>query len=54
MFLHLTNYSINKASEDFIRDEETGSKRYAFVMTYFCIKYVDYFSVIQTETLIFK
>eukprot|EP00794_Sanderia_malayensis_P009971 gene9971-10994_t len=27
VFLHLTNYSINKASEDFIRDEETGSKR---------------------------
>ena len=26
--MHLTNYAINKHSKDFIRDEETGSKRY--------------------------
>ncbi|XP_034414653.1 tubulin polyglutamylase ttll6 [Cyclopterus lumpus] len=25
--MHLTNYSINKSSENFIRDEDTGSKR---------------------------
>ena len=27
VFIHLTNYSINKSSEDFVRDEENGSKR---------------------------
>jgi len=27
LYLHLTNYSINKSSDDFVRDEETGSKR---------------------------
>lgn len=27
MCMHLTNYSINKNSENFIRDEDTGSKR---------------------------
>lgn len=26
--MHLTNYAVNKHSKDFIRDEETGSKRY--------------------------
>jgi hypothetical protein len=26
--MHLTNYAIQKRSEDFIRDEETGTKRY--------------------------
>uniref|UniRef100_A0A3B3ZJ22 Tubulin tyrosine ligase-like family, member 6 n=1 Tax=Periophthalmus magnuspinnatus TaxID=409849 RepID=A0A3B3ZJ22_9GOBI len=26
--MHLTNYSINKHSENFVRDEDTGSKRY--------------------------
>lgn len=25
--MHLTNYAINKNSEDFIRDDDTGSKR---------------------------
>ena len=25
--MHLTNYAVNKHSKDFIRDEETGSKR---------------------------
>ena len=25
--MHLTNYAINKHSKDFIRDEESGSKR---------------------------
>ena len=25
--MHLTNYSINKHSKDFVRDEESGSKR---------------------------
>lgn len=25
--MHLTNYAINKHSEDFIRDDESGSKR---------------------------
>ena len=25
--MHLTNYSINKHSDDFVRDEESGSKR---------------------------
>ena len=28
--MHLTNYAVNKHSKDFIRDEETGSKRYLF------------------------
>nr|XP_022333045.1 tubulin polyglutamylase ttll6-like isoform X10 [Crassostrea virginica] len=27
VFMHLTNYAINKHSEDFIRDDEAGSKR---------------------------
>ncbi|XP_076464953.1 tubulin polyglutamylase ttll6-like isoform X4 [Babylonia areolata] len=27
VFMHLTNYAINKNSEDFIRDDEAGSKR---------------------------
>lgn len=27
--MHLTNYAINKHSEDFIRDDEAGSKRYS-------------------------
>lgn len=26
--MHLTNYAIQKRSDDFIRDEETGTKRY--------------------------
>ncbi len=26
--MHLTNYAIQKRSEDFIRDEETGTKRF--------------------------
>jgi len=25
--MHLTNYAINKHSENFVRDEDTGSKR---------------------------
>jgi len=25
--MHLTNYAINKHSKDFVRDDETGSKR---------------------------
>ena len=25
--MHLTNYAVNKHSKDFMRDEETGSKR---------------------------
>ena len=25
--MHLTNYAINKHSRDFVRDEESGSKR---------------------------
>lgn len=25
--MHLTNYSINKNSKNFVRDEDTGSKR---------------------------
>lgn len=25
--MHLTNYAINKNSEDFVRDDEAGSKR---------------------------
>ncbi len=25
--MHLTNYAINKTSKDFIRDDDTGSKR---------------------------
>lgn len=25
--MHLTNYAINKSSKDFIRDDDTGSKR---------------------------
>ena len=25
--MHLTNYAINKTSENFIRDDESGSKR---------------------------
>ena len=25
--MHLTNYAINKHSKDFVRDEESGSKR---------------------------
>lgn len=29
VFMHLTNYAINKHSEDFIRDDEAGSKRYS-------------------------
>uniref|UniRef100_A0A672Y7P6 Tubulin tyrosine ligase-like family, member 6 n=1 Tax=Sphaeramia orbicularis TaxID=375764 RepID=A0A672Y7P6_9TELE len=28
--MHLTNYSINKHSENFVRDEDTGSKRYIY------------------------
>ena len=28
--MHLTNYAVNKHSKDFIRDEETGSKRLVF------------------------
>ncbi|XP_071166367.1 tubulin polyglutamylase ttll6-like isoform X30 [Mytilus edulis] len=27
VFMHLTNYAINKHSEDFVRDDEAGSKR---------------------------
>ncbi|XP_070207110.1 tubulin polyglutamylase ttll6-like isoform X4 [Littorina saxatilis] len=27
VFMHLTNYAINKNSEDFVRDDEAGSKR---------------------------
>jgi len=27
VYMHLTNYAINKHSEDFIRDDDTGSKR---------------------------
>jgi hypothetical protein len=26
--MHLTNYAIQKRSEEFIRDEESGTKRY--------------------------
>lgn len=26
--MHLTNYSINKHSANFVRDEDSGSKRY--------------------------
>ena len=29
VFMHLTNYAINKTSSEFIRDDEAGSKRYA-------------------------
>ena len=25
--MHLTNYAINKNSDDFVRDDDTGSKR---------------------------
>jgi tubulin polyglutamylase TTLL6/13 len=28
--MHLTNYAINKHSENFVRDDEAGSKRYKF------------------------
>jgi len=31
--MHLTNYAVNKHSKDFIRDEETGSKRYLKFVT---------------------
>lgn len=27
VYMHLTNYAINKNSEDFVRDDEAGSKR---------------------------
>jgi tubulin polyglutamylase TTLL6/13 len=27
LYIHLTNYAIQKRSEEFIRDEETGTKR---------------------------
>ena len=27
VYMHLTNYAINKHSEDFLRDDEGGSKR---------------------------
>ena len=27
IFMHLTNYAIQKRSDDFIRDEDTGTKR---------------------------
>ena len=28
VYMHLTNYAINKNSSDFVRDDEAGSKRY--------------------------
>lgn len=28
VFMHLTNYAIQKRSDEFIRDEESGTKRY--------------------------
>ena len=31
VFMHLTNYSVNKQSPAYIMDEEVGSKRYAAV-----------------------
>jgi hypothetical protein len=34
--MHLTNYAINKHSEDFIRDDEAGSKRLVYLHGY-CI-----------------
>ena len=27
VYMHLTNYAINKNSTDFVRDDEAGSKR---------------------------
>jgi len=27
VYMHLTNYAINKSSSDFSRDDEAGSKR---------------------------
>lgn len=35
--MHLTNYAINKHSENFVRDDDTGSKRWNFshIYTYF-------------------
>lgn len=27
VYMHLTNYAINKHSKDFVRDDESGSKR---------------------------
>ena len=41
--MHLTNYAVNKHSKDFIRDEETGSKRYG-----------NYWNVIILSHLLFE
>lgn len=35
--MHLTNYAINKHSEDFIRDDEAGSKRYVNKKCFSCL-----------------
>ena len=34
--MHLTNYAVNKHSKDFIRDEETGSKRCVCTFSILC------------------
>ncbi len=38
--MHLTNYSINKNSKDFIKDDEAGSKRSVYTRYINCVFYL--------------
>lgn len=47
-FMHLTNFTINKDSETFIKDEQTGSKRYHKCQTFWGIRERRTWLIIQT------
>ena len=38
--MHLTNYAINKRSDNFVRDDESGSKRYVCMYLSMYIPYI--------------
>lgn len=52
VFMHLTNYAINKHSEDFIRDDEAGSKRYVGKKKCFWVSELSMISIIFFQCLL--
>lgn len=61
--MHLTNYSINKNSENFVRDEDTGSKRWTLrylsrlitntlkILRVYCLSFAVFLSPRKLSTL---